>query len=77
MNNQGRQDGPIFIKFYLIQSINVCVIVSKKIHCIQRNVFLIGLAALGQVLNAPHLVVFPLMMYENGFDVYKYALLGC
>ena len=30
----------------------------------QRIVFLFGPAALGQVLNAPHPVILPFMMYE-------------
>ena len=75
MNNQGPPDGPIFNQFHLTQNINVRVIVSRKIHFMQRIVFLFGLAALSQVLNAPHLVILPFMMYENGFDVHVYILI--
>ena len=41
----------------------------------QIIVFLFGPAALGQVLNVPHPVILPFMMYENGFDVYVYVLI--
>ena len=41
----------------------------------QRIVFLFGPAALGHVMNAPHSVVIPFMMYEQGFDVYVYVLI--
>ena len=75
MNNQGPLDSPVFNQFHLTQSINVRVIVSRKIHFMQRIVFLFGPAALGQVLNAPHPVSLPFMMYENGFDVYVYVLI--
>ena len=75
MNNQGPLDGPIFNQFHLTQSINVWVIVSRKVHFMQRIVFLFGPAALSQVLNALHPVTLPFMMYENGFDVYVYVLI--
>ena len=75
MNNQGPLDGPVFNQFHLTQNINVRVIVSRKIHFMQRIVFLFGLAALGQVMNAPHPIILPFMMYENGFDVYVYVLI--
>ena len=52
MNNPGPLEGPIFNQFHLVQNINVCVIVSRKIHFMQRIVFLFGPAALGQVMNA-------------------------
>ena len=67
--------GPVFNEFHLVQNINVRVIISRKIHFMQRIVFLFGPAALGQVMNAPHPVVIPFMMYEQGFDVYVYVLI--
>ena len=75
MNNQGPPDGPIFNHFHLTEQINMRVIVSKKIHFMQRIIFLFGLVALREVLDAPHLVILPFMMYENSFDVYVYILL--
>ena len=41
----------------------------------QRIVFLFGLEALSQVLNAPHPMILSFMMYENGFDVHVYVLI--
>ena len=75
MNNQDPPDGPVFNQFHLTQQINVRVIVSRKIHFMQRIVFLFGPAALGQVMNAPHPVILSFLMYENSFDVYVYILL--
>ena len=75
MNNPSPPDGPVFNQFHLVQNINVRVIVSRKIHFMQRIVFLFGPATLRQVMNAQHLVVIPFMMYENGFDVYVYVLI--
>ena len=75
MNNQGPPDGPVFNQFHLVQNINVRVIVSRKIHFMQRIIFLFGPTALGQVMNAPHPVILTFMMYENGFDVYVYVLI--
>ena len=75
MNNPGPLDGPVFNRFHLTQLINVRVIVSRKIHFMQRIVFLFGPAALDEVMNAPHPVIIPFMMYENSFDVYVYVLL--
>ena len=51
------------------------MIISRKIHFMQRIVFLFGPAALRQVLDAPHPVILPFMMYENSFDVDVYILL--
>ena len=75
MNNPGPLDGPFFNKFHLVQNINVRVIISRKIHFMQRIVFLFGPAALREVLDAPHLVIIPFLMYENGFDVFVYVLI--
>ena len=75
MNNQGLPDGPVFNQFHLTQQVNVCVIVSKKIHFMQQIVFLCGPAALREVLEAPHPIILSFMMYENSFDVYVYVLL--
>ena len=41
----------------------------------QRIVYFFGPAALDEVMNAPHPVIIPFMMYENSFDVYVYVLL--
>ena len=70
MNNQGPLDGPVFHPFHLTQTINVHVTTSRKIHFMQRIVFLFGLAALREVLESPHPVILPFLMYENSFDVY-------
>ena len=75
MNNQGPPDSPVFNQFHLVQNINVHVIVSRKIHFMQRIVFLFGPTALGQVMNAQHPAFIPFMMYENGFYVYVYVLI--
>ena len=75
MNNLGPPEGPAFNQFHLVQNINVRVIISRKIHFMQRIVFLFGSAALAEVMNAQHPVIIPFVMYENGFDVYVYILL--
>ena len=75
MNNPGTPDGPIFNQFHLVQSINVRVIIGLKINFMQRIVFLFGPAALSQVLNAPHPVIIPFILYEHSFDVFVYILL--
>ena len=60
MNNPGPPEGPVFNQFHLVQNINVRVIVSRKIHFMQRIVFLFGPAALGQVINAQHPSGYPI-----------------
>ena len=75
MNDPSPPDGPVFNHYHLTHLINVQVIVSKKIHFMQRIVFLFGPATLNEVMNAPHPVIIPFMMYENSFDVYVYVLL--
>ena len=75
MNDQGPPSGPVFNPFHLTQSINVRVIVSRKIHFMQRVVFLFGPGALREVLESAHPVIIPFMMYENSFDVFVYILL--
>ena len=75
MNNQGLPDAPIFKTFHLTQAINVCVIISRKIHFMQRIVSLFGPVALREILEAPHPVIIPFMLYEHSFDVFVYILL--
>ena len=75
MNDQGPPDGPVFNRFHLTQLINVWVIVSRKIHFMKSIVYLFGPAVLDEVMNAPHSMIFPFMMYENLSDVYVYVLL--
>ena len=75
MNNQGSLDAPIFNTFHLTQAINVRVIISKKIHFMQRIVSLFGLVALREILEAPHPVILPFMLHEHSFDVFAYILL--
>ena len=75
MNDLGPLDGLVFNLFHLLQNINVRVIVSKKIHFMQRIVSLFGPAALDQVMQDPHPVIIPFMLYEHGFDVFVYILL--
>ena len=41
----------------------------------QRIVYLFGPTSLDEVMNAPHLVIIPFMIYDNSFDVYVYVLL--
>ena len=72
MNNQAAL---VFHNFNLTQQINVRVTVSRKIHFMQRIVQLFGLGALGQVLNSPHPVILPFILYENSFDVHVFILL--
>ena len=72
MNNQA---APVFNNFHLTQQINVHVTVSRKIHFMQRIVQLFGPGALGQVLNSPHPVILPFILYENSFDVHVFILL--
>ena len=73
MNNQAT---PLFHNFHLTQHINVRITVSRKIHFMQRIVQLFGPGALGgQVLNSPHPVIMPFILYENLFDVHIFILL--
>ena len=72
MNNQV---AAVFHNFHLTQQINVRVTVSRKIHFMQRIVQLFGPGALGQVLNSPHPVILPFILYENSFDVHVFILL--
>ena len=75
MNDPGPLDGPVFNRFHLTQLLNVRVIVSRKIHFMERIMYFFGLAALDEVMNAPHPMINPFMMYKNSFDVYVYVLL--
>ena len=75
MNDLGPPDGPVFNRFHLSQNINVRVIISRKIHFMQRIVSLLGPVALDQVMQAQHPVIIPFVLYEHGFDVYVYILL--
>ena len=72
MNNQ---PAPLFHNFHLTQHINVRITVSRKVHFMQRIVQLFGRGALGQVLNSPHPVILPFILYENLFDVHIFILL--
>ena len=75
MNNPGPPDGPVFNQFHLTQHINVRVIISRKVHFMQRIVFLFGPAVLREVLESPHPVIIPFILYEHLFDVFVYILL--
>ena len=75
MNNPGPPEGPVFNRFTLTQSINVRVIIDRKIHYMQRIVFLFGPAALAEVMRAQHPIIIPFTMYEHGFDVFIYILI--
>ena len=75
MNDPSPPDGPIFNWFHLSQTINVRVITSRKIHFLQRIVSLIGPAVLNQVMQAPHPIIIPFVLYEHMFDVFVYILL--
>ena len=72
MNNQ---IAPIFHNFHLTQQINVRVTISRKIPFMQRIVQLFGPGALGKVLNSPHPVILPFILYKNSFDVHVFILL--
>ena len=74
MNNQGPLDGPIINTFHLTQKIKLCVIISSKIHLMQYIVFLFEPIAVREILEAPHPVIIPFMMYEHSFDVFVYIL---
>ena len=69
MNHQGPLHGPLFNWFHLTQYINVWVIIIRKVHFMQHIVFLFGPIALREVLDAPHPVILPFMMYESSFNV--------
>ena len=75
MNDPSPPDGLVFNQFHLSQNINVRVIISKKIHFMQRIVFLFGPTALDQVMQAPHPDIIPFVMYKHGFDMFVYILL--
>ena len=75
MNDPGAADGPVFNCFHLSQNINVRVIISRKIHFMQRIVSLFGPAALDQEMQVPHPVIIPFVLYEHEFDVFVYILL--
>ena len=75
MNDPSPPDGPVFNWFHLSQNINVRVIISRKIHFMQRIVQLLRLVVLDQVLNTPNPVILPLLPYELGLDVHIYILL--
>ena len=75
MNDSEPPNGPVFNWFHLSQNINVRVIISRKIHFMQRIVSLFGPAALDQVMQVPHPVIIPFVLYEHGFDVFVYILL--
>ena len=72
MNNQA---APVFHNFHLTRHINVCITVSRTVHFMQGIVQLFGPGALGQVLNSPHPVILPFILYENSFDVHVFILL--
>ena len=72
MNNQVATD---FHNFHLTQHINVRITISRKVHFMQQIVQLFGPGALGKVLNSPHPVIFPFILYENSFDVHVFILL--
>ena len=75
MNNPGPPGGPVFSRFTLTQSVNVRVIIDRKIHYMQRIVSIFGPEALGRVMNATHPIVVPFILYEHGFDVFIYILI--
>ena len=72
MNNQAT---PLFHNFHLTQHINVRITLSRKIHFMLCIVQLFGPGALGQVLNSPHPVILPFILYENSFDLHMFILL--
>ena len=75
MNHNGPPDGPVFNQFHLSQNINVRVIINRKIHFMQRIVSLFDPATLDQVMQVPHPVIIPFVLYKHGFDVFVYILL--
>ena len=72
MNNQF---APVFHNFHLTQHMSVRVTISRKIHFMQQIVQLFGPRALGKVLNSPHPVILPFILYENSFDMHVFILL--
>lgn len=65
----------VFNHFQLTQHISINIIVSHKIHFMQRIVHLFGPSTLDQVMEAPHHVILPLLLYEHGFNVNIFILL--
>ena len=61
--------------FHFGINFSVRVIISRKIHFMQRIVSLFGPVALKEILEAPHPVILPFMLYEHSFDVFVYILL--
>ena len=61
---------------YFLDDLEMALLDSRRDeNKVKLRVFLFGPAALREVLNAPHPVIVPFMMYENLFDVYVYILL--
>ena len=75
MNNQDNQDAPIFNPFHFVQHINVRVCISRKMHFMQRIVFLFGPERLGEILASPEPVILPLINYHTSFNVHVFILL--
>lgn len=71
MNNQG---GPIFNPFHFVQHISIRVCISRKLHFMQRIVFLFGPERLREILASPDPIILPLINYENSFDVHVFIL---
>ena len=74
MNNNGPYEGPLFQPFDLTQHINVQVCISKKIHFMQRIVFMFGSESLNAAMASPNPIIVPLIHYNTSFDVHIFIL---
>ena len=74
MNNNGPLEGALFHPFYLTQHINVWVCISRKIHFMQRMVFMFGLEGLNAAMDSPNPIILPLIHYNTSFDVHIFIL---
>lgn len=75
MNNQGILDAPIFNPFHFVQHINVRICISRKMHFMQRIVYLFGPEILGEILASHEPIILPLINYHTSFDVHVFILL--
>ena len=71
MDDQRR---PHFLPFYLVQRLRVNVHVDRKIFFQQRIVYMFGPERLGEILQSPLPVIFPVINYETSFDVNIFIL---
>ena len=74
MNTKDPPEDPLFHHFYLTQHINVWVCISRKIHFMQRMVFMFGPKGLNAAMASPNPTILPLVHYYTSFDVHIFIL---